>query len=170
MWDTTFPPLLSELHRLEFDYADGDGIDFEPYTAFMTAEETREWFRLWTGNPEVEGSVFRIFGQDGTGGYAAFWLQDDIEDILQQPIVFMGSEGETGVVAIDFASYLWVLAGGVGPYEAVAYPSDAHTQHKTFHTFAEQHSTRHMLTAPAVINEARDSYPNFGSWVESLCR
>ena len=31
-----FPNLLTELHQLEFDYADGEGIDFEPYQTFMS--------------------------------------------------------------------------------------------------------------------------------------
>ena len=73
-WDTTFPEPLRRLHELEFDYADGDGIDFEPYHSFMSAGDTSEWFKAWTGNKNVDGSEFRIFGQDGSGGYAAFWI------------------------------------------------------------------------------------------------
>ncbi|ROQ82752.1 hypothetical protein EDD95_2378 [Streptomyces sp. CEV 2-1] len=51
-----------------------DRVDFEPYESFLTADETTDWFRAWTGNAELNGDDFRVFGQDGTGGYAAFWL------------------------------------------------------------------------------------------------
>ncbi|WP_017725746.1 hypothetical protein [Acinetobacter baumannii] len=37
---TQFPDLLKKLHQLDFDYADGDGIDFEPYQDFLSPEET----------------------------------------------------------------------------------------------------------------------------------
>lgn len=73
-WNTAFPEPLRKLHELEFDYADGEGIDFEPYSAFLSSSETNAWFKAWTGNNEVDGAEFRVFGQDGTGGYAAFWL------------------------------------------------------------------------------------------------
>lgn len=32
MSEAAFPPLLAQLHKLPFDYADGEGIDFEPYS------------------------------------------------------------------------------------------------------------------------------------------
>ncbi|MCY0938767.1 SMI1/KNR4 family protein [Streptomyces sp. H34-S4] len=59
---------------VRFGYEDGNGVDFEPFPAFLSAAETTEWFQAWTGNGELDGREFRAFGQDGTGGYAAFWL------------------------------------------------------------------------------------------------
>jgi hypothetical protein len=102
----TFPPLLAELHKLEFDYADGEGIDFEPYTEFLSAEDTKSWIQAWTGNNSLEGHEYRIFGQDGSGGYAALWCVRAEQAILEQPIVFFGSEGDLGIVASNFADYL----------------------------------------------------------------
>ncbi|WP_457337983.1 hypothetical protein, partial [Rhizobacter sp. P5_C2] len=61
------PELLRALLALEFDYAGGEGIDFEPFDSFLSTQETRDWFRAWTGNEEVDGSDFLVFGQDGTG-------------------------------------------------------------------------------------------------------
>jgi hypothetical protein len=113
------PPVLAALHRLPFDYDQGNGIDFEPYDRFQSAEETASWFRSWTGNEDVDGLEFRVFGQDGTGGAAAFWLTRAGKELAEQPIVFLGSEGEVGVVACNLADYLWLLAGGLGPCEAV---------------------------------------------------
>ncbi|MFI8266555.1 hypothetical protein [Streptomyces sp. NPDC085665] len=75
-----------------------------------------EWFRAWTGNRELIGDRFRVFGQDGTGGYAALWLIRPDRVLVEQPIVFLGSEGETGVVALDLGTFLWLLADGFGPH------------------------------------------------------
>ena len=41
--DRTFPAALAEAFEIEFDYADGDGVDFEPFDQFESAEETTDW-------------------------------------------------------------------------------------------------------------------------------
>jgi hypothetical protein len=169
-WDTTLPSALRELHRLEFDYADGDGIDFEPYEAFLSSTETAKWFNAWTGNAEANGAEFRVFGQDGSGGYAAFWLVAPARTVLEQPVVFLGSEGEKGVVAVNFDDYLWLLASGIGPYEAVAYPGLNGKPNVSFKRFAQQHSSVAALLPPQIVAKASSAYPGFPSWIESLCR
>lgn len=167
-FDTTFPPVLTALHQLPFDYADGEGMDFEPYEAFQSAQDNEFWIRAWTGNQELDGADLRVFGQDGTGGYVAFWLVREGVDLLAQPIVFFGSEGELGVVARDFDDYLWLLANGVGPYEAVAgyprQPNDAFT------AFAGEHAKRPQKTAAQVLADAAAAYPDFESRIRALCR
>lgn len=167
--DHTFPPLLAELNDLEYDYADGNGIDFEPYSEFLDAEETTVWFRAWTGNNSADGTCFRIFGQDGTGGYAAFWIATPDHSILEQPIVFLGSEGETGVVASNFDSYLWLLANGLGPCEAVAYPDSEGSSNEQFLAFAQRNSSIEQTEVRKILEQARIDHPTFPSWIESLC-
>lgn len=165
-----FPEPLAKLNKLDFDYADGDGIDFEPYPEFLSSEETASWFQAWTGNDAADGSSFRVFGQDGTGGYAAFWITQPDKDLLSQPIVFMGSEGETGVVASDFHAYLWLLASGIGPYEAVAYPDLDRAPNAQCLAFARENSSLEPMEAKAVLEQARTKYPDFANQIESLCR
>jgi hypothetical protein len=87
--DRRFPPALAAVARVEFDYADGDGVDFEPYASFNSAEETTQWLRHWTGNHALDGDAYRIFGQDGTGGYAALWCVRPGRPLVEQPVVFM---------------------------------------------------------------------------------
>jgi len=169
-WDTSLPSVLSELHKLEFDFADGEGIDFEPFATFMSAEETASWIEAWTGNPEANGNQLRVFGQDGTGGYAAFWLVDANKNTLEQPIVFFGSEGDRGVVAANFNDYLWLLAGGIGPMEAVYFPGLKREPNSTFLEFAEKHATGSRLTPQEIVAKANGAYPGFEAWVESICR
>ena len=169
-WNTALPEPLSKLHELEFDYADGEGIDFEPYSAFLSADETSAWFEAWTGNGEADGTEFRVFGQDGTGGYAAFWLVDPNKGLLEQPVVFLGSEGEIGVVASNFAQYLWLLAGGLGPYEAVAYPGLVRDPVPSFLSFASAHTSCGPLRPSEVLANAHGAFPTFAERVQALCR
>ena len=168
--DHSFPLQLQRLNELDFDYADGEGIDFEPYRDFLSPEETTDWFRAWTGNNEADGTCFRIFGQDGTGGYAAFWITDPERALLDQPVVFLGSEGETGVIAEDFSSYLWLLAAGIGPFEAVAYSGSKGSPQEHFEAFAQEVSGQAKLEGAEVLKKAKARYTDFSSWVESLCR
>ncbi len=168
--DITFPSVLSELHKIEIDYANGEGVDFEPYTEFRTSYDSDDWLKAWTGNDQADGSQFKIFGQDGTGGYAAFWIFEAEKPLLKQPIVFMGSEGERGVVASDFDSYLWLLASGVGPLEAVTYPEMEVKTNKDFDSFAKQNSQRARMTRGEVLEKAKSDYPYFSDFIDSLCR
>lgn len=169
-WDITLPGLLSKLHELEFEYDDGEGIEFEPYDSFLSSEETSEWFKAWTGNPSVDGAQLRVFGQDGTGGYAALWLAHPEKALEEQPVVFLGSEGEKGVVAVNLDEYLWLLAAGVGPYEAVAYPGLDRTPNEQFARLAREHSKVSELCAADVGARASAAYPSFSQMIDDLCR
>ncbi|WP_158719389.1 hypothetical protein [Streptomyces sp. NBRC 110035] len=71
--DRRLPPALADVARIGFDHADGDGTGFGPCDASGTAEEATDRLRRRTGNPDLDGGVHRLFGQDGTGGLAAVW-------------------------------------------------------------------------------------------------
>ncbi|GLY22468.1 SMI1/KNR4 family protein [Micromonospora sp. NBRC 101691] len=166
------PPSLSEAHREGFDYDDGAGIDFEPYAEILDARETAEWWRAWTGNAALDGAEFRVFGQDGTGGMAAFWLARPGEPLDRQPVVFLGSEGERGVVARDLGSYLWLLAAGVGPFEATMYAPDEHTARpdERLTEIAERWAPSSRASAAEIVTAAREEFPGFDGLIESMCR
>ena len=171
-FDRTLPTLLADLHKLDFDYASGEGIDFEPYAQFQSSEENRSWIQAWTGNDTLTAAEYRVFGQDGTGGLAAFWLVRGAgsEALLEQPIVFFGSEGEVGVVARNFSDYLWLLADGFGPYEAVVAPDFERAPNAAFTAFAARHALTSKKTAREVIAAARAEFPNFERGIAALCR
>lgn len=164
------PPELQALHALEVDYDDGEGMDFEPYPAFFSEEETEDWIRAWTGNDTLDGAEYRIFGQDGTGGYAAFWLISPEKPILEQPIVFFGSEGAVGVVASNFSDYLWLLAGGVGPYEAIELPGIERSANPQFTAFAKRHAGTPYLDPWEVVTKAQAAFTGFAERIDQLCR
>lgn len=168
-FDQKFPTLLAELHELDIDY-DEDEIDFEPYQEFLCAEDNESWIQSWTGNDELTGSEYRVFGQDGTGGYAAFWLVRKGKPILEQPIVFFGSEGELGVVAKDFYDYLWLLAGGYGPYEATEDHGHKAKVNPVFTKFAERHAKDRKRKPKEVIAAAQKEFATFEKDVRKLCK
>ncbi|OYP16077.1 SMI1/KNR4 family protein [Streptomyces sp. FBKL.4005] len=170
--DRGFPAALAAAFAHPFDYADGDGVDFEPFDAFLSAEETTDWFRAWTGNAEASGDVFRVFGCDGTGGYAAFWLVRPGRDLAEQPVVFLGSEGETGVVARDLADFLWVLADGLGPREAAeARGTGAGSRPDARRTaVAERFAPGRGQPAAVLVARAGEEFPGLDDWAMGLCR
>jgi hypothetical protein len=170
--DRQFPAALAAALALPFDYNDGNGVDFEPFPAFLSAEETTDWFRAWTGNTELDGDNFRVFGQDGSGGYAAFWLIRPHRPLVDQPVVFLGSEGETGVVASDLGAFLWLLAGGYGPWEAAtSYEPDWTPRHdQELAAVAERFAADCKQSPAAVIKQATREFPDFDDTIMELCR
>jgi hypothetical protein len=145
-------------------------VDFEPFEEFLDSEDTADWFRGWTGNPEADAEQFRVFGQTADGGYAAFWLVREDAPLAEQPIVFLGSDGETGVVACDLPSFLWLVADGSGPYEAVEHPTRRSNPHPEFTAVAEKHAGTDRMTARQVVAAARDEFPDFEDTMVELSR
>lgn len=145
-------------------------VDFEPYEEFLDPDDTADWFRGWTANPEADSDQFRVFGQTADGGYAAFWLVREDAPLAEQPIVFLGSDGETGVVSCDLASFLWLVADGSGPYEAVEHPTRRSRPHPEFTAVAEKHAGTDRMTAREVVAAARDEFPDFEDTMAELSR
>lgn len=162
-----FPELLKHFHAIEIDYADGRGIDFEPFDGFLTEHDTAGWIRAWTGITELDGHEFLVFGQDGTGGYAAFWCVRQTDDVLQQPVVFFGSEGESAVIAQSFYDYAWLFAGGAGPMEATTLRGCERRPDQNFLAFAEQHAPSHRKLVAEVLANASAEFPGFAERFEN---
>jgi hypothetical protein len=165
----SFPAALTAVAGVPFEYGE-DGVDYEPFEDFLSADETTEWLRSWTGNTTLDGNAFRVFGQDGTGGYAAFWLVRPDRPLHEQPVVFLGSEGETGVVAQNLAAYLWLLADGSGPLEAVEFPGHHGRPNPELRAIAETHAPGAPRSAADLVAAARAEFPDFPQLVEALCR
>ncbi|MEU3838609.1 SMI1/KNR4 family protein [Streptomyces sp. NPDC028635] len=172
--DRQFPAELAAAMAVRLDCIGEDSVDFEPYEAFLSADATTDWFRAWTGNGDLDGDAFRVFGQDGTGGCAAFWLVRPGRELREQPVVFLGSEGETGVIARDLASFLWLLADGFGPWEAATADepeSDwAPRTNEALVGIAQHHAPGCQASAQAVIAQAAQEFPDFDAVIMGLCR
>lgn len=163
-------PLPAPLAALsELQDSDGLGeIDFE-----MLAEIEAGGPKAWTRNPAAEHE-FRVFAQDGSGGLVAFWLVhyegEVARPLVDQPVVFLGSEGKVGAVASDLADFLHLLAAGLGPYEVVEYgdtegeapqPAIAKLVKKFF-------PKRGQRDAVTIVTDAQRDYGDFEDRIEAL--
>ncbi|MFC0540886.1 SMI1/KNR4 family protein [Kutzneria chonburiensis] len=166
---TEFPAALAEVALVEFPYDSDDDIDFEPYQEFRPDEDTAYWLPLWTGTDLLNPRDFLVFGQDGSGGYAVIWLAREDVPVIEQPVVFMGSEGEHGVIASDLADFLWLLADGSGPYEAVEDPERPSRPHPELTAIAERHAPAARKSAAEVISLARQRFPQFEGMIDEAC-
>ena len=167
---------LAEAFSIGFDWEWNEktetarGCDFKPYEAFEAPECTASWFRRWTGNPEVDGSEFRFFGSTGDGGYVGFWLVRPGAPITDQPVVYLGSEGQLGVVARDVGDLLWLFAAGYGPAEAVEELDGDQEPNDAFRVIAERHAPGRELPVEQIVSAARAEFSHFSDYIDALCR
>ena len=177
--DLSLPLALAEVFSIGFNFEWDDetltarGCDFEPYETFEAPARTAEWYRLWTGNPQVDGSEFRFFGSTGAGDYAGFWLVRPGAPIIDQPIIYLGSEGQCSVVARDLGDLLWLFAAGYGPAEAVEpvkYRDAILEPNDAFRTIAEQHAPGHELPVEQIVSAAQVEFPQFSDYIDAQVR
>jgi hypothetical protein len=163
------PELIRAANCLPYDYADGAGIDYEPFDAFLSPADTEYWLRAWTGNSAADASNFSVFGQDGSGGFVAVWKVRMNADLLQQPVVFLGSEGERAVIASNFHDYLWLLAAGLGPSEAASNPDVPGMVQSPLADFAATHAGPVKAFFDRVLADAQTAFPDFSDWIDGQC-
>ncbi|MFF5970218.1 SMI1/KNR4 family protein [Streptomyces sp. NPDC012769] len=169
--DRTFPEALAAVAGISFDHAGGDGVDYEPYAAFPSAEETTEWIRAWTGNQELDGDAFLPFGMDGTGGQVAFRRVRPGRPLVEQPVVFLGSEGEAVVLSQDLTGFLWLLADGYGPTDFVWSERRPPRPSADLAAVAEAHGgAASRRSAAEVVKAAAAEFPDFEDEIFEMCR
>ncbi|GAA0335559.1 SMI1/KNR4 family protein [Actinoallomurus spadix] len=170
------PTALAEVAEVGFEWEydeetdESRGCDFEPYQRFEAPEKTAWWFRLWTGNPEVDGGEFRFFGSTGSGDYAGFWLVRPGAPITEQPVIYIDSEGECGVIARDLGDLLWLFADGFGPMEAFTDPDQETEPNEAFRVIAERHAPGRHRPAAEIVAAARAEFPDFAERIAAMCR
>jgi hypothetical protein len=174
--DLALPTALAEVAEVGFEWEYDEetdevrGCDFELYERFEAPERTASWFRLWTGNEEVDGGEFRFFGMTGAGDYAGFWLVRSGAAITEQPVVLIGSEGELGVVARDLGDLLWLFADGLGPLEALYGPEGRAEPNETFRAIAERHAPGRHRSGAEIVAAAQEEFPAFSNLIDAMCR
>ncbi|WP_328809113.1 SMI1/KNR4 family protein [Nonomuraea montanisoli] len=174
--DLALPPALAEVAEIGFAWEwdeeadEARGCDFELYNRFEEPGRTTWWFRLWTGNQEVDGSEFRFFGATGTGDYTGFWLVRPDAAITDQPVVHIGSEGERGVIARDLGDLLWLFAAGLGPGEAFADPNSTAQPNEAFRAIAERHAPGGRRSPTEIVTAAQAEFPHFSDLIDAMCR
>ncbi|MBO2457994.1 SMI1/KNR4 family protein [Actinomadura sp. LCR2-06] len=158
----------------EWEYDDetdeARGCDYELYERFEEPERTAWWFRLWTGNKEVDGAEFRFFGTTGGGDYTGFWLVRPGAPVVEQPVVYVGSEGDRAVVARDLGDLLWIFAAGLGPAEALEGPDGTAEPNEAFRAIAERHAPGRERSPAEIVEAAQAEFPRFPELIADLCR
>jgi hypothetical protein len=125
----------------------------------MTPDEFA--FDLWTGNDEVDGSEFRIFGSTGAGDKLGFWLVRSGSPVDEQPVVYFGSDGDPSVIARDLGDLLWYFANG---FLYDAQPNEA------LRLIAERHAPERRRSNEEIKAAAEAEFPGFPGYIRSLCR
>jgi hypothetical protein len=74
------------------------------------------------------------------------------------------------VVAADLAGYLWLLADGLGPYEATSHPEQPGRPSPELTEIAERYAPGRRQSAAEVIAAARREFPGFASIINGMCR
>ncbi|GHH77273.1 HAD domain-containing protein [Promicromonospora soli] len=175
------PPPLRAIMDAWYDYDNGRGVAFEPYLELEPVAETGWWLRHWTGNPDVTGEEFRPFGQDGGGGYACSWMIREGADLVDQPVVYLGSDGDVAVLAADAWDALWFFAHGFGPHDV---PSEFEPGERYFKPDPDRTVRPHVELAQAadrlapgrrravdqIVADATVGLPDLRTWVDDLCR
>ncbi|MFI7445819.1 SMI1/KNR4 family protein [Nonomuraea indica] len=174
--DLALPTALAEVAEVGFEWewdeetGEAGGCDFEPYDQFEAPDRTAWWFRLWTGNQEVDGREFRFFGTTGAGDYTGFWLVRPDAAITDQPVVYIGSEGGRGVIARDLGDLLWLFAAGLGPAEAFMDPDFPAQPNEAFRIIAERHAPGRRRSPAQIVAAARADFPHFSDLIDTMCR
>ncbi|MEU8302575.1 hypothetical protein AB0C84_03360 [Actinomadura sp. NPDC048955] len=176
LWPTPEPdePVPAALRALKAhqDASGLDGLDFETFDRFEP-----DAIASWTGSDDADRE-FRTFGRDGSGGRVAFWRVHEGLPIEQQPVVLFGGEGDIGPVAKDLCDLLYLLAAGVGPFEAaMAFTSgediddEATGPRPEIARIAETHLQRREGRTPqTVIEDAENEYADVRDRVDALTR
>ncbi|KQQ66379.1 hypothetical protein ASF84_23985 [Pseudomonas sp. Leaf127] len=142
-------------------------IDFEP-AAFSDAE-LAETFGHWFGGQRWSeaGDTFVQFGQDGTGSMFLLWYYPGLS--TRPPVVFMGSEGATSLVANDIEDFIRQLASGKQFFDGDwLEPDEDEDRELDWQALAQAVDARYGLgdeTPEQLSDKARREHPDFDQWV-----
>ena len=137
--------------------AAGDA-DLEGYASFNEQYKPSDWAR----NPSVDQQML-TFAMDGAGGQFTLWRQPNRE-LLDNPVVQLGDDGELHVLANDFASFAALVAAGVDLFSR---STDALTPRPQLQEFVQKTwADRAFGDATAILTDAKQAWPNFAAWMQ----
>lgn len=150
------------------------GIEY-PEFELCDPSESDSNLRAWLGALPADGSRVMTFAQDGTGSLFGVWLRAQHPDPETAPIVFLGSEGETAVLAKDARAFIEQLgAGKVFDGHRGTFFADEDEDEDTLArreraaSFAKQTLELDALREPEAIKaEAEAAWPDFQAWVDA---
>jgi hypothetical protein len=162
----TLPSIFAGLAEAGIEYAEFELCD---------PSESESNLRAWLGGLPADGSRVMTFAQDGTGSYFGVWLRAEHANPETAPIVFLGSEGETAVLAKDARAFIEQLGaakvfdGHRGTFFADEdEDEDTTARRERTASFAKQTLELDALREPEAIKaEAEAAWPDFQAWVDA---
>jgi hypothetical protein len=162
-----FPQIMHSLQELLLEQYELDCQDFQP---FLESEETTSIIQAWTSNPNLSNLDFKGITYDGSGGFFALWLVYD-DSILEQPVVFLGSDGERYVVAENLADFLWSLAYGIPLNDPTKKDmSRFYREDSAFMEFACKYALAEKRSIAEIVAGAITETKSFREFIESVTR
>ncbi|KAJ5101386.1 hypothetical protein NUU61_003608 [Penicillium alfredii] len=168
------PAALVEVAQIGFecdwDEETGElrGCDFESYGEFEQPCETAMWFRLWSVHEEFDYTQFRFFGSTAAGDYVGFWLVRPDVDISEQPVVYISSDGDIGLITQNLDDLLWLFANGSGPAEAFEDPGRKTQPNEEIRPIAERYAPGKCRSTAEIVASAQKEFPNLMELVRQM--
>jgi hypothetical protein len=133
----------------------------------------------WLGALPRDGTRLIVFAQDGTGSLFCLWLRPGRDDVDSAPVVYLGSEGELGVLGKDPAAFLEFVASGVtydghggcffDPLESdddEEFAAETMARRAKVAKWVMQRTGKKELRQPDALRaEAEAAYPDLEAWI-----
>lgn len=183
---TEFRKLHQPIYTVWCDYLSeyelDDDADEDLYLLDLELHEDISFnvFNYWMGEDkyrkqEVDLSQhFATFGENGDGSLIAIWLSKG-KKVLECPVVVIGSEGELGIVAPDYLTFLQLSAMGCGMYDLMDWqPTEAQDSFLPMIDFLNYIKTTFKRSSidksevGLILEKARAGSPNLEEMVEDF--
>lgn len=171
---TTLPSIFEGL-------ADAEVGAEHPEFELRDPGESEADIKAWLGGLPSDGSRLIVFAQDGTGSLFCLWLRPEHDDVDRAPVVYLGSEGEVGVLARDPAAFLEFVASGLtydghngeffDPLDSdddEDFASEETARRAKVAAYVRRQTGKTELRHPKQVRaEAEAAFPKFAEWVEA---
>ena len=143
-------------------------IEYEPY--YPSDEELIETIECWFGGTKwlENGDSFVQFGQDGTGSMFLLWFYPSLR--IDPPVVFMGSEGESCLVAPNINDFIRQIASGQFFFAGEWFEPEADEEEldwRRLKSIVEARLGKIEQNPSVISNRAAELHPDFEAWVEA---
>ena len=104
------PKEIIELFLFQFG-KNNDSFIYPFYMDFVLDNEFTWFCEDSDKEKELLNSVIAFASSDGSGGYFAFWLQEENKDLSNTPIIHISSEGGSHLVCKNIYDLLIIMTG-----------------------------------------------------------
>lgn len=167
--ESKFPPgvKMPVAIRALCDFLDTNGYPLSGYFEISTIGD--DDLRAWFPNDPTMQRRFAVFGRGSTGSVYAIWLRDGT-DVDSSPVIVLGSEGESLVMAANSLEFCRLLGCGYNELEwdDLTQPSPESDDAQPLREWLD---SRFDIDFPArgdeIVSAARTQCPNFSAFIQT---